>query len=217
MGINTEVCDTLTEDTNFNSMKTLFEDRFDSKNDVENQCIQRLKNTLNYDGERYTSKLPFVKNPDLLPDNYILAKHRTDNLLKNLRKQPELLKEYDRIISDYIKDMILEEVPIDFKTVNVHCLPHRAVVKEDRETTKVRIVFDASAKYKNELSVSDPGPCLLPHIFDILLRFRLGKIAMVSDIKQAFLQICMDENDRNYLRVMWFDNALSTNPTMKLL
>ena len=139
MGINTEVCDTLTEDTNFNSMKTLFEDRFDSKNDVENQCLQRLKNTLNYDGERYTSKLPFVKNPDLLPDNYILAKHRTDNLLKNLRKQPELLKEYDRIISEYIKEGILEEMPIDFKTKSVHYLPHRAVVKEDRETTKVRI------------------------------------------------------------------------------
>ena len=40
------------EDTDFSSMKTLFEDCFDSKNDVENQCLQRLKNTLNYDGER---------------------------------------------------------------------------------------------------------------------------------------------------------------------
>ena len=40
---------------------------------------------------------------------------------------------------------------------------------------------------------------------------------MVSDIKQAFLQISMDENDRDYLRMVWFDNVLSTNPTMKLL
>ena len=201
MRINTEACDTSTEDTKINSMKTLFEDLFDNKNDAENQCLQRLKNTLNYDGERYTSKSPFVKNPDLLADNFILAKQRTDNLLKNLRKQFELLKEYDQIISDHIKEGILEEVPIGFKTSNVHYLPHRAVIKEDRETTKVCIVFDASAKYKNELSLNevlDPGPCLLPHIFDILLRFRLGKIAMVSDIKQAFLQICMDENDRNY-------------------
>ena len=64
MRINTEVCDILAEDTNFNSVKTLFEDHFDSKNDVENQCLQRLKNTLNYDGERYTSKLSLVKDPD---------------------------------------------------------------------------------------------------------------------------------------------------------
>ena len=107
MRINTEVCDTLTEETNFNSMKTLSEDRFDSKIDIENQCLHRFKNTLYYDGARYTSKLPFIKNSKLLPDNYILTKHRTDNLLKNLRKHPELPKEYDGIISDYIKEGIL--------------------------------------------------------------------------------------------------------------
>ena len=92
-------------------------------------------------------------------------------------------------------------MPIGFKT-NVYYLPHRAVLKEDRRTTKVCIVFDASAKYKSELSLNevlDTGPCLLLRIFDILLRFRLIKIAKVSDIKQAFLQICMCGNNRNYL------------------
>ena len=54
-----------------------------------------------------------------------------------------------------LKEGILEKVPIDFKTDNVHYLPHRAVVKEDRETTKVRNVFDVSAKYKNELSLNE--------------------------------------------------------------
>lgn len=102
--INTEVCDTLTEDTNFYSMKILFKDRFDSKFTVENQCLQRTKIALNYDVERYASKLIFVKKPDLLPDNYTLIKHQTEKLLKNLRKHPELLKEHDRIIFDYIND-----------------------------------------------------------------------------------------------------------------
>ena len=40
---------------------------------------------------------------------------------------------------------------------------------------------------------------------------------MASDIQQAFLQIYMVENDGNYSRMIWFDNALSTNTTMKLL
>ena len=68
MWINTEVCDAFTENTNFNSMKIMFQDRFNSKIDVENQCLQILKYALNYDEERYTSKLLFTKNPGLLPD-----------------------------------------------------------------------------------------------------------------------------------------------------
>ena len=54
-----------------------------------------------------------------------------------------------------LKEGILEEMQIGFKTDSIHYLPHHAVVKEDRETTKVRTVFDVSAKYKNELSLNE--------------------------------------------------------------
>lgn len=57
------------------------------------------------------------------------------------------------------------------------------------------------------------GPWLLPHIFDIFLWFRIRKIALVSDIKQAFLA----ENDHDYLWMIWFDNVLITKTIMKLL
>ena len=63
----------------------------------------------------------------------------------------------------------------------------------------------------------DPGPYLLPHIFDAFLQFQLGKIAMASDIKQAFLQVPIDESNRDYLRMIWFDNVFSTKPTITLL
>ena len=97
----------------------------------------------------------------------------------------------------------------------VHYLPHRAVVRDERETTKVRVVFDASAKYKGFPSLNellDPGPCLLPHLFDILIRFRLGKIALISDIKQAFLQIQIDTEHRDFLRFLWYDDIRTDFP-----
>ena len=72
-------------------------------------------------------------------------------------------------------------------------MSHHAVCKDNRETTEVRIVFDASAQIsRNEPSLNDnlyTGPCLLPYVFDILLRSRIGKYALIADIKQAFLQI----------------------------
>ena len=76
-----------------------------------------------------------------------------------------MLEEYDLIIKEYLAEGILEEVKDIHKSESVHYLPHRPVVKENRQTTRVRIVFDASAKYQNQPSLNDildPGPCLLP-------------------------------------------------------
>lgn len=64
------------------------------------------------------------------------------------------------------------------------------MVRDDKETTKLRIVFDASCSDGENPSLNDclnPGPNLLSKIFDVLLRFRLNPIAILSDIKQAFL------------------------------
>ena len=63
----------------------------------------------------------------------------------------------------------------------------------------------------------DPGPCLLPCIFDILVRFRLGKIEIVADIKKVFLQIAVDEDERDFLRMIWYKNVFAQNPTVKIL
>ena len=53
------------------------------------------------------------------------------------------------------------------------------------------------------------GPCLLPMLFDILIRFGTYKIAVASDIEKAFPNIA--KNDRNFLRVLWFDNVNDSN------
>ena len=122
--------------------------------------------------------------------------------------------------SEYIKECILEDVTNETYVTNSLYLPHRPILREDRWTTKIITVFDASVKYHNEKSLGDildKGPCLLPYLFDILLRFRVGKIGSIGDIKQAFLQICTDKNDRNYSRLLWFDNVNDTAPKIKIL
>ena len=60
---------------------------------------------------------------------------------------PELLDKYDAIIREQIKQGIV--VPVDkngISPLKVHYLPHHAIVRKDRATTKVRVVYDASAK-----------------------------------------------------------------------
>ena len=47
------------------------------------------------------------------------------------------------------------------------------------------------------------GPPLQPHIQNILIRNRMTPIALLADIKQAFLQIWIEECDRDALRLYW--------------
>ena len=56
------------------------------------------------------------------------------------------------------------------------------------------------------------GPSLLPLLFDILLRFRLHRIALVADIEKAFLNISISEEDRDFLRFLWVNDIKSDQP-----
>ena len=113
--------------------------------------------------------------------------------------------QYHKIIKQYINDGIVKPVSstkTSYDLESVHYLPHRAVVRQNRDTTKVRIVFDASVHVNNEPSMNDSlysGPCMLPLLHDILIRFRIGKIVVSADVQQAFLQIEIDENHRHFL------------------
>ena len=56
------------------------------------------------------------------------------------------------------------------------------------------------------------GLCLLPNLSGILLRFRCGKIALVADIKQAFLQIEVNQSHQDFLQLLWYDSITADNP-----
>ena len=51
-------------------------------------------------------------------------------------------------------------------------------------------------------------------MYDILLRFRLGTIAVTADIKQAFLQILVDKKHQNFLRFLWYDDVFDKDPNI---
>lgn len=47
------------------------------------------------------------------------------------------------------------------------------------------------------------GPKFGQLIFEILIRFRLQRIALAGDIEKAFLMISIQEKDRDSLRFLW--------------
>ena len=89
----------------------------------------------------------------------------------------------------------------------VHYMPHHAVVKPGKATTKVRVVCDGSAKTKKgNLSLNEclfRGPVILEDLGGLFIRFRSHKVAIVADIEKAFLQIGILPEDRDVTRILW--------------
>ena len=87
-------------------------------------------------------------------------------------------------------------------------MPHQAVIRRDAISTKLRVVYDASAKSSSELpSLNDsihPGLSLIPAIMDILIRFRAYKYGITADIEKASLQVNISEDQRYFTRFLWF-------------
>ena len=83
-------------------------------------------------------------------------------------------------------------------------LPHFPVIRMEKSTTKVRIVFDCSAKTDGVSlnDIIDPGPKLQRELFDVLLRFRRYTVALACDIKEMYLQVAIEEKDRPFFQVL---------------
>ena len=178
---------------------------------ASDEVHELFESEINFIDGRYSVKLPWKQGHDPLPSNYENSFSLMKGQIKRLKRAPEVLKEYDSIIKEQLSSGVIEKVTKLEGACKVHYLPHQAVIRKDAETTKLRIVYDASSKEgMNGISLNDclhTGPSLNPLVFDILVRFRENRVALVGDIEKAFLNISVDVNDRDCLRFLWVDDV----------
>ena len=165
---------------------------------------------------KYQTSLPWKAGHPALPTNYKVAKGRFNSLVRKLESNPEMLANYHEIIQNQLNEGIVEKAPESLEGNIEHYIPHRAILRENAETTKLRIVYDASAK-ADESSPSlneclETGPPLQRKIMNILLRTRFKPVFLAGDVKQAFLQIQIRKAERDALRFIWIDNLQSKGP-----
>ena len=177
---------------------------------------------ITFNGERYEVKLPLKTEAQNIPNHYQLSLDRLHYLQRRLKKT-ELTTVYDDIIKEQLDAGIIEPVENtenNYRNKGTHYLPHHGVIKEDRETTKLRIVFDGSAKQnKRESSLNDcleKGPNLTPHVFKMLAKFRSYPIGITADIEKAFHQIEITTADRDLLRFLWLETPEDEQSKIKV-
>ena len=181
----------------------------------ERTALEKVKNSCTIVEGRYQVGVPWKRGQPNLPDNRAMAQSRLVSTEKNLRKSPIVAEKYCRTIKEYVEKEYLRKVnPNREKTAAQWYLPHFPVVRLNKSTTKVRIVFDCSAKCDG-VSLNDEihaGPKLQQDLFDVLLRFRRDPVAVACDIKEIYMQIGIEEQDRPYFRMLWRDLKADEDP-----
>ena len=137
---------------------------------------------------------------------------------KSLKRHPDRFNLYNEALKAMIDDQTVEEVNESTDvTKNMskyfYYLTHSAVIKLDRVTTKIRVVFDASAKNSEGQSLNDQlleGPKLQLDIVELLIRMRLKKIVILADVAKMFYSILIDEQFSDYFRFVWHFSAGDT-------
>lgn len=143
----------------------------------DSYVLQSFEQTTTLENGRYQVELPWRCDKGQLSDNFRVAKRRFESLIRKLKTDATLYARYNNVIQDYLQQGICEEV-VDVKpsaqnqeTVKYY-MPHHAVLREDKTTTKLRVVFDASSHEEDSSSLNDclhTGPNLNPNLLMCLL------------------------------------------------
>ena len=173
----------------------------------EKRTLEILQKTTIIRDNHIETGLLWKKDEPVLPYNRILALNRFHSLEKKFRKNPDFANLYSKQIDEYIslghaRKLSLREAKACSEITNY--IPHHGVLNINKPG-KVRVVFDASAKFQNT-SLNDnllPGIDLLNNLISVLLRFREGRYAVIADIEKMFHQIRVNAKDTNALRFLW--------------
>lgn len=155
---------------------------------------------------RYIVRIPFNERKDLLGDSMEHAKQRFGKLLSSFSRNPKKKEQYTEFMDEYLALGHMKEVYNEPE--QCYYLPHHAVYKNSSSTTKLRVVFDASAATTSGLSLNDTqqvGPTVQNDLVTIIMRFCTHQVVLTADIPKMYRQVQVDEADRKFQRILWLN------------
>ncbi|KAL0859489.1 hypothetical protein ABMA27_010647 [Loxostege sticticalis] len=164
-------------------------------------------------------KLEKDKINETLGNSFDLALHRFYSLERRLHKNVNLLSDYQKFIDEYIElghGHYIDLASYNFNDDPIYFMPHHAVINEHSKSTRTRVVYDASMKTNNKISLNDillNGPMVQKELFDIALLFRTGKYTLNADIKKMFRNILVNPEHTSLQNILWRNNPNQASST----
>ena len=167
----------------------------------------------------WEAPLAFKTDDVLLPDNKGHCLTRLLSLKRRLLNDTKLKDDYLTCMKKTLNNGHASQVPLDqLQTTKGKAwyLPHFHVY-HPRKPDQIHIVFDCSAVYKNESLNKHllQGPDQLNSLIGVMTCFQKEEVALTCDIEQMFHSFCVNPDDRDYLRFLWFANNDLKSPIVE--
>ncbi|XP_070526964.1 uncharacterized protein [Cardiocondyla obscurior] len=155
---------------------------------------------------RFVVRLPFRDNKSQLGQSKGVTMRRLRYLETKFKRKPKLHDLYSEFMREYIELKHMTQITENASSSGAVYLPHHGVMREASSTTKLRLVFDASAKTSSGVSLNDTlmiGATLQDSLINIILRFRLPVVAITADLQKMYRQVQLHPDDRDYQGILW--------------
>ncbi|XP_045446869.1 uncharacterized protein LOC123655075 [Melitaea cinxia] len=196
----------------------------ESYTEEEKKCEKYFIETTSRDETgRYVVRLPFkTDNPMCIKgESRSIAEKRLKGLMKRFEKDKQLQANYKAVMDEYLQmNHMIEVEKTDSKRESALYLAHHPVIREDKKTTKLRIVFNASQAGTNGVALNDEllvGPSIQPDLRHLVIQWRLSRICLTADIIKMYRQIKVHEEDTDFQRLLWIDAESQEVKDYKLL
>ena len=179
----------------------------------ENKFVKSLSDSTTLVDGRIQVRMPWNENGPPKRSNYDIALKRMQSAEKLFQR-----KECFETVNDEVQKLLQQDFVIKVPTEEVDhsqpewYLPLQAVFTPER-TTKVRLVFDASSKGHDGLSLNDhleKGPNYINSLPNVLMAWRWDKVAYSGDIRKMFNQVLVHPDDQVFHRFLWRSDKSET-------
>ncbi|XP_043263007.1 uncharacterized protein LOC122403517 [Colletes gigas] len=171
-----------------------------------------------HDG-RYIVQLPFNDKRNNIGESYSIALKRFYSIERKLARDKVLQQYYSNFLKEYRDLGHMRDITQSDNKQEGYYIPHHAVIKEDSLSTKVRVVFDASAKSTTNISLNDAlmvGPPIQGDLIFIIMRFRLHNVVLAADLQKMYRQVKVIDSDTSYQKILWRECENETIRVFKL-
>ncbi|GFX87633.1 integrase catalytic domain-containing protein [Trichonephila clavipes] len=141
---------------------------------------------------------PKVDTEVSLCEDHFVRTHRRNCEDRLLSLYAEFLKEYEELGH-------LERVVESSEPPTHYYIPHHGVLRPEKLTTKLRIVFIGSSPTTTGISLNDillKGE-VKEDVFETISRFRRHKFAFTTDIQKMYRQILINPDQQDLQRIIW--------------